>query len=201
MKFTQGFSSKSWAKRAAAIGIIGAVALGGAASVQAHDNGAGKSRGTSPLTALVSAGTISAANAESVKTALEARRDANKASHQSEMKAARDTALAALVAAGTITQSQADAVKASDSRGLRDLVSNGTLTMADVTALKGALEANRDANKAAHEAKRKTERTAALASLVSAGTITQSQSTAIAAALDAAPQSDGHRGGKHGGRR
>lgn len=104
--------ARTWAQRAAAVGIVGAVALTGTAAAQAHDNGAGKARGSSPLSALVTAGTITAADVEAVKAALEADRDANKAEHQAEMKAARDAALASLVKAGTLTQSQADAIAA-----------------------------------------------------------------------------------------
>ncbi len=112
MTTTNRSTGRTWAQRAAVAGIIGAVAFTGAAAAQAHDNGAGKTRGGNPLSALVAAGTISSADAESVTNALTAGRDANKTEHQTEMKAARDAALASLVKAGTLTQSQADAIKA-----------------------------------------------------------------------------------------
>ena len=195
MNTNRNTSAKTWVQRAAAVGIVGAVALTGATAAQADDNGAGKGRGSNPLSALITAGTIPAADAEAVKAALEADRDANKAEHQAEMKAARDAALASLVKAGTLTQSQADAIKATDVRGLRDLVRNGTLSMTDVMAIRDSLMAGRDESKTEHRAEMKAARDAALASLVKAGTLTQSQADAITSALDAAPQ----RGGKHGG--
>lgn len=203
MNTNRNTSAKTWAQRAAAVGIVGAVALTGAAAAQAHDNGSGQKRGSNPLSALVTAGTITAADAEAVKAALEADRDANKAEHQAEMKAARDAALASLVKAGTLTQSQADAIKATDVRGLRDLVRNGTLSMTDVMAIRDSLMAGRDESKTEHRAEMKAARDAALASLVKAGTLTQSQADAITSALDAAPQRGGKHGsgfgGKHGG--
>ena len=188
-------SASTWVQRAAAVGIVGAVALTGTAAAQAHDNGVGTTRGGNPLSALVSAGTITAADVEAVRAALDADRDANRAEHRAEMKAARDAALASLVTAGTLTQSQADAIKAADLRGLRELVRNGTLSMADVLAVRDSLMAERDASKTEHRAEMQAARDAALASLVKAGTLTQSQADAITSALDTAPQ----RGGKHGG--
>ncbi len=199
-------TGKTWAARAAAIGIIGAVALTGAAAVQAHDNGSGKMSGAGPLSALVTSGTITSSDADAVKSALTTERDKNRDAHQAEMKADRDAALAALVSAGKLTQAKADAIKASDARGLRDLVRNGTLNTADVTAIKEALEAGHQATKTEHQAEMKADRDAALAALVSAGKLTQAKADAIASALDAAPQrggksemKNGMHGGKHGG--
>lgn len=62
------------------------------------------------------------------------------------------------------------------------LVSEGTLTSAELSAVKDALKAEHEAGRAEHEAEKKAARTAALASLVTAGTLTQSQADAIAAA-------------------
>jgi hypothetical protein len=196
-------TGKTWAARAAAIGIIGAVALSGAAAVQAHDNGSGKMSGAGPLSALVTSGTITSSDADAVKSALTTERDKNRDAHQAEMKADRDAALAALVSAGKLTQAKADAVKASDARGLRDLVRNGTLTSADVAAIKEALESGHEAAKTQHQAEMKADREAALAALVTAGTLTQAKADAVAAALDAAPSRGGKagmQGGKHGGK-
>ena len=196
-------TGKTWAARAAAIGIIGAVSLTGAAAVQAHDNSSGKMRGAGPLSALVTSGTITSNDADAVKSALLAERDQNRDAHQIEMKADRDAALAALVSAGKLTQAKADAIKAADMRGLRDLVRNGTLTIADVTAIKEAFESGHEAAKTQHQAEMKADRDAALAALVKAGTLTQAKADAIASALDAAPQRGGNtemKNGKHGGK-
>jgi hypothetical protein len=196
-------TGKIWAARAAALGIIGAVALTGAAAVQAHDNGSGKMRGAGPLSALVTSGTITSTDADAVKKALAAEREDNRSAHEAEMKADREAALAALVKAGTLTQAKADAITAADKGGLRDLVRNGTLTSADVTAIKEALEAGHQADKTAHQAEMKADRDAALAALVKAGTLTSAKADAVAAALDAAPSRSGMagmHGGKHGGK-
>jgi hypothetical protein len=200
-------TGKTWAARAAAVGIIGAVALTGAAAVQAHDNGAGKMRGAGPLSALVTSGTITSSDADAVKAALTTQRDQNRDAHQAEMKADRDAALAALVSAGKLTSAKADAIKAADQRGLRDLVRNGTLTSADITAIKEAFEAGHQAAKTEHQAEMKADRDAALAALVKAGSLTSAKADAVAAALDAAPSRSGKaglqggkQGGKHGGK-
>lgn len=65
---------------------------------------------------------------------------------------------------------------------LSSLVTNGTLTSTELTAVKDALTAAHEAARAEHVAEKKASRDAALATLVSKGTLTQAQATAIAAA-------------------
>lgn len=79
----------------------------------------------------------------------------------------------------------------SGSRGpLAELVTSGTLTSADVTAIRDALEADREANREAHQAEAQAARAAVLKDLVSKGTLTQAQADAIA---DASPERGGMR--------
>jgi len=133
-----------------------------AASAAPGDGGA--------LRPLVSAGTITSAQAKAVHDQLRADCESAKAS-------ARSTALSTLVSEGTITQAQADSVAAADRQGMRALVDAGTITKAQAEAIKAEFQEYGSA---------KTDgRTASLAKLVSNGTITQSQSEAIAGALPA----------------
>ena len=72
-----------------------------------------------------------------------------------------------------------------DDRGngpLSSLVSSGTLTSAQATAVKSALTAAHEEGRAEHQAEKQGARDAALASLVAQGTLTQAQADAIAAA-------------------
>ena len=87
---------------------------------------------------------------------------------------------------------------------LSSLVTDGTLTQSQVDAIKGALHASRDEDRAARQAERHAARDAALKSLVASGTLTQAQADAVASAIDAAHSqaTDGPRGkrGMHGPR-
>lgn len=65
---------------------------------------------------------------------------------------------------------------------LSSLVTNGTLTSTELTAVKDALTAVHEAGRAEHEADKKAALDAALSSLVTAGTLTQAQANAISAA-------------------
>ena len=92
-----------------------------------------------PLSSLVADGTLTAAQATAVHTALHAQRDADHADHEAERTQARDAALASLVAKGTLTQAKADAIKAADRGGLRELLADGTVPKAGLQAVHGAL--------------------------------------------------------------
>ena len=118
-----------------------------------------------PLGSLIQSGTITRAQADSVKAALE------------QLKTGKTDKLASLVSNGTITQAQADAIKAAGKGSVPMLVSNGTITQSQAAALKAA----HDAAYAAQEA----ARDAALNGLVSSGTLTSSQADAINTAIEA----------------
>lgn len=92
---------------------------------------------------------------------------------------------------------------------LSTLVTDGTLTTAQATAIQDALKAEHEANRTEHEAQMKADRAAVLADLVKKGTLTQAQADAVTAALAEMPAKGagkghggkGHGGGKHGGQR
>ena len=204
--------TRTWTLAAVAVGTSAALLVGGAGAALAQDRGdrgpmsdshsmASGSVSRGPLAALVADGTITAAQATAVHTALHAQRETTHASHEAEMTKARDAALASLVAKGSLTQAKADAIKAAGRDGLRGLVASGTVTRADLQAVHDALEADRAANRAEHEAQMKADRATALSGLVAKGTLTQAQADAIATALDQrAADGRGHGGpGGHGG--
>jgi competence protein ComGC len=118
-----------------------------------------------PVGSLIQNGTITRAQADAVKTALEA------------LKVGKTDKPASLVSNGTITQAQADAIKAAGKGSVPTLVSNGTITQSQAAALKAACEAAYAAQEAARDA--------ALNGLVSSGTLTSSQADAINTAIEA----------------
>lgn len=148
-----------------------------------------------PLAALVTAGTITQTQADSVETAT------HTAVETAEV-ANLNAGLAALVADGTITQAQADAAKASLSSstipGPREHANLSAWTTTQRTALRAWL--------IAHPVDRSAIGKSAVATLVTAGTISQAQADAINAAFAAAPVRGmdgdgghrGHRGRGHG---
>ena len=148
-------------------------------------------RGRGPLASLVADGTITA---EQARTVMAAVHDAAEAHHGtsshdgSQLQADRTTALAGLVSSGVMTQAQADAIAAADRDGLRALLTAGTVTRAQLGALKDALASLRDERKAAAQSAHTSSQATVLAGLVADGTLTSAQSTAIAAALAARPQ-------------
>ncbi len=139
--------------------------VGGASAASAAPG-----EGNGALRPLVTAGTITSAQAKAVHDQLKADCEATKA-------AARTTALTTLVSEGEITQAQADAVAAADREGVRALVQAGTITKAQAEAIKAEFQE--------YGSNKVDGRSASLAKLVSNGTITQSQSDAIASALPA----------------
>lgn len=178
-----------------ALGASAALLVGGATAASAHDRGDGSaSRG--PLSTLVTDGTLTTAQVTAIHEALKADRGTDREARQAEMQAARDAALTDLVSKGTLTKAQADAIKAADRGGMRELIADGTITRDDLVAVHDALEADREASRAEHEAERKADRDAALAALVAKGTLTKAQADAVTAALDAAPAKGGK--GSHG---
>jgi len=136
-----------------AFGTSAALLVGGAVAAQADDKGKGGSGARGPLSTLVTDGTLTTAQVTAIHDAMKAEREASKADHQAEMKAERAAVLADLVAKGTITKAQADAISAADRGGMRDLISDGTVTRDDLSAIHDALKADREANKAEHQAR------------------------------------------------
>ena len=147
----------------------------------------GKKQHVSPLAALVTAGTITQAQADTVETA-------TRTAMQTSEKAKFTAGLASLVSKGTITQAQADAAQAS----LASALAAGKHARPDLSswtaAQHDALRTWMDAN----EQDRAVVAKAALAKLVTAGTITQTQSEAIEAALAAGPGRDSNKGPRGG---
>lgn len=193
-------NARKLALAAAALGTSSLLLVGtaGIANADGTDTASGaKTRG--PLAELVSSGTITKDDLMAVKDALRADREDNKAAHKAEAQSARAAILTTLVSQGTITQAQADAITAAsaDRGAMRELVTDGTVTRDDLRAIKEALQADRDSDRAAHQAEMKSARDAVLADLVSEGVLTQAQADAIGSALDT-KQAD--RPEKRGGR-
>ena len=157
--------SSKWITGAALGAGTFALILGSVGVAQAHNSQGGSSQGEGkrggPQSSLIAAGTITQAQADAVRTAM-----------QSAHEAAETAALTQLVQNGTFTQAQADALAAVESRGGKGaLIADGTVTRVQLQAL-------RDAMHAAHE----TTQTKVLQGLVADGTLTQSQSDALVAA-------------------
>ncbi|HAN70104.1 MAG TPA: hypothetical protein DCQ36_00720 [Actinobacteria bacterium] len=198
-------NTRRWTLATVALGTSAALLVGGATAAFALDRGQGSgtyssssSASRGPLSSLVTAGTLTAAQATAVHEALHAQRDDDRATHEAEMMKARDAVLAGLVADGTLTQAKADAIAAADRGGLRDLLAAGTVTRADLQAVHDAWETSREASRADHQAQMKATADAAIAGLVTKGTLTQAQADAVIAAL-AAKAASGESG--HGGKR
>ena len=154
---------------------LGAIA-GVANAVSSNHKGDGQGRG--PIAGLVTAGTLTTAQATAVKDALEAAHDASRSKN-----------LAALVTAGTITQAEADALATKD--GLRALIESGDLTREEAMALRDKVHSGDKPDMVA-------EFTAVMNKLVSAGTITQTQADALIAAAPTERPEGGPGKGKMG---
>lgn len=128
----------------AAVAMVGAAALVfgfTTAATAHHGKKAGMEAGVkakAPLNQLVTAGTITQAEADAFRAAMQAAAKANREAAQAAKKAARDQALAQLVAAGTITQASADLIKAGG-KALKDAVKAGTVTYAQLGAVRDAM--------------------------------------------------------------
>ena len=183
---------------AAALVGAGALLLGATAVANADHRGkaVAGAKAQGPIKALVSAGTITQAEADAfhaaMKTAAAAKRAEQKAAHQ----AARDNALAALVANGTITQAQADLIKAGGS-ALLDAVKAGTISYAQLGAVRDAMQAAKPATDPMKDlVKQVTDQ------LVAENKISSASAAAIVAALPldkAGHRGKGHQGKGHGG--
>jgi competence protein ComGC len=92
--------------------------------------------------------------------------------------------LTAFVTSAGLALGGATAAQAHDQGNgpLSSLVTEGTLTSAEVTAVKDALKSAHEAGRAEHQVEKRAAREAALATLVAEGTLTQAQATAIAEA-------------------
>lgn len=170
----------------AAAAMVVIVSIAGATTATATPGG---HHGRGPVASLVADGTVTQAQLDALKVALETARDSAHAAQD----AARKAALAPLVTAGTITQAQADALLA-DRHGMHGLDEDGTLTDAQVKAVHDALKPLKQTG----QAQRATILDTALASLVTAGTITQVQADAIKAATpfgQGGKRGHGHMGG------
>ena len=142
------------------------------------------------LDSLVTAGTITQAQADAIQTAMEAAKPTGGPGNGGEHKGGFASVLDSLVTEGTITQAEEDAiqtalkaVKPSDSVSALDaLVSAGTITQAQADAIQTAIEAAKptgDLGKGGDLNRGKGGYTSVLDSLVTEGTITQAQADAV----------------------
>ena len=138
---------KSLTTVAAAMIGVAALLLGMSLSASA-DHGGGKAaagaKAHGPLNSLVTAGTITEAEATAVKAALKAAAKSQQAEIRAEHKSARAAVLAKLVAAGTITAAVAELIQAGHSE-LRSALQAGTVTYGQLAAVRAAMIANRPA--------------------------------------------------------
>jgi len=173
------------------------------------------------LSSLVSAGTITQAQADAVEAALKPSEDekpSTSSSSSTDPSSLMKTKLDALVTAGTITSAQESTILAaiqppSDGQGgmpgqngkgtgnmqgnpmesaLSSLVTAGTISQTVADTIISALKPSEDSSTSKTDMK--TALTSELAALVSAGTITQDQSDAITKALQAPVQSSTNNG-------
>lgn len=126
-----------------AAALVGAAALflgmGAAANADHRGKAAAGVKASGPLKELVTAGTITQAEADAFKAAMKSAASANRDEVKAAHKAAREKALADLVANGTISQSVADLIK-SGGKQLRDAVKAGTVSYAQLGAVRDALK-------------------------------------------------------------
>jgi hypothetical protein len=159
----------------AALVVSGLIATTSSAAFAQHGGGGKdpwgiKHGGGGAVTSLVTAGTITQAQADAVKAAMKTKIDAKFATKL-------NTVLTDLVSKSTLTQAKADAVKAASKtkKDLRDLVTAGTINSAEAKSIRTALHAlpKEDITEI---------RDGVLVTLVSNNTITQTQANAIKAA-------------------
>ena len=172
---------KRFTTAAAALIGVAALFLGMSLSASA-DHGGGKAaagaKAHGPLNSLVTAGTITQADATAVKAALKAARS-QQTEIRAEHKSARAAVLAKLVAAGTITAAVAELIQAGNGE-LRSAMQAGTVTYAQLAAVRAAMIANRPA-----EGVMKNVVATVTAKLVADGTLTAAKAEAINAAVAA----------------
>lgn len=166
---------------AAVLGVA-ALLLGMSLSASADHGGGNAAAGgkaNGPLKTLVTAGTITEAEATAVKDALKVAVKAQQAEIRAAHKSARATVLAQLVAAGTITAAVAELIQAGSSE-LRSAMQAGDLTYAQLAAVRAAMIANRPAKTAM-----KNVVAAVTAKLVTEGKLTAVKAEAVNAAIAA----------------
>ena len=158
-----------------ALVVSGLIATTSSAAFAQHGGGGKdpwgiKHGGGGAVTSLVTAGTITQAQADAVKAAMKTKIDAKFATNL-------NTVLTDLVSKSTLTQAKADAVKSASKtkKDLRDLVKAGTITSTDAKSIRTALHALPKEDITAI-------RDGVLVTLVSNNTITQTQADAIKAA-------------------
>lgn len=158
-----------------ALVVSGLIATTSSAAFAQHGGGGKdpwgiKHGGGGAVTSLVTAGTITQAQADAVKAAMKTKIDAKFATKL-------NTVLTDLVSKSTLTQAKADAVKAASKtkKDLRDLVTAGTINSAEAKSIRTSLHAlpKEDITEI---------RDGVLVTLVSNNTITQTQANAIKAA-------------------
>lgn len=195
--------TRKFAISGAAIASAAAIALGGSVAASADDGERQQSTKDSnkggALTSLVEEGTLSQAEVDAIREAMQATRGDDREARQAERQAQKAELLADLVTEGTLTQAQADAISSAEKGGMRELIANGTIDRDDVQALKAAMREGSAGDRAAKQAERAAERDAVLAGLVADGTVTQSQADAVESAIAAKQAEQGERGeGKQG---
>ncbi len=158
--------------------VIGSVGVAQAHNAQGGSGPDGGKRG-GPQSSLIADGTITQAQADSIRTALKDAHDSTEAG-----------VLAQLVQNGTLTQTQADSIAAAESpRGKGELLKDSIVSQAQLQALRTAMQEAMEAGKGR-----------VLQDLVADGTITQSQADAIAEAKAQVGKGKGAKGMKGQGR-
>ena len=161
-------------KTLATLVVTGLIATSSSAAFAHEGDGKGRhgegKRGGGAVTSLVTAGTLTQAQADSFKAAMKTRLDAKFATKL-------NTVLTDLVGKSTLTQAKADAVKSASKtkKDIRDLVDAGTITASEAKSIHTAL-------RALPKEEITVIRDEVLASLVANNTITQAQADAIKAA-------------------
>ena len=161
-------------KTLATLVVTGLIATSSSAAFAHEGDGKGRhvegKRGGGAVTSLVTAGTLTQAQADSFKEAMKTKLDAKFATKL-------NTVLTDLVGKSTLTQAKADAVKSAskNKKDIRDLVDAGTITASEAKSIHTAL-------RALPKEEITVIRDEVLASLVANNTITQAQADAIKAA-------------------
>ena len=161
-----------------AAALVGAVALflGVNSAASAHHPGAAGAKG--PLNQLVTAGTITQAEADAFIAAFKPAAKSAMAAAKAERKSDRDQVLADLVSNGTLSQSAAEIVK-SGGKALRDAVKSGAINWAQLGAIRDAMKQSSPGKPLADLVKQVTDK------LVSENKISSASAAAIVTALPA----------------
>ena len=147
------------------------------------------------LANLVTAGTITQAEADAIQTALDAAKPAGGPGNGGEHKGGSSSVLDSLVTAGTITQTESDAIQTAlkaakpdeATSALAALVTAGTITQVQSDAIQTALDAAKPTGDSGNGSENKGGFSSVLDSFVTAGTITQVQADAIQTTFEIKP--------------